>query len=244
MRATAASLLDAGHRVLRLNLRGAGGGRALARGHYHAGSSPDLAAVLAGLPAALTAHGVAAIGFSLGGNVLLKLLGEAGSATPLSAAVSVSAPIDLAACSARLRAPRNALYQRYLLSRMKRDAIDMAGSLTPAQRRAVDEVRDVYGYDDRVVAPRNGFAGAQDYYARCSAKSFLARIAIPTLLIHALDDPWIPGDVYHRVDWPGLTRLRAALTTGGGHVGFHAAGSRVAWHDQAILRFLALPERA
>lgn len=241
MRATAASLLGAGHCVLRLNLRGAGGGRNLARGHYHAGCSQDLAAVLGALPASLTAHGVTAVGFSLGGNVLLKHLGEAGHATRLQAAASVSAPIDLAACSARLRAPRNTIYQRYLLARMKRDAAGIAASLTPAQRRAVDEVRDVYGYDDRVVAPSHGFSGAPDYYARCSAASFLTRIRIPTLLIHALDDPWIPGDLYRRVDWPHLPQLQPLLPVGGGHLGFHAAGSRVAWHDQAIARFLAQP---
>jgi len=242
MLATAASLLDAGHRVLRLNLRGAGGGRTLARRHYHAGCSQDLRAVFAALPSALTAHGVTAVGFSLGGNVLLKYLGEAGSTAAVRAAVSVSAPIDLAACSVRLRAPRNILYQGYLLSRMRREAAGMAASLTPDQRRAVDEVRDVYGYDDRVVAPSNGFSGAADYYARSSAKGFLSRIGIPTLLVQALDDPWIPGDIYRGVNWSGLPKLRSLLPARGGHVGFHAAGSRVAWHDRAIIGFLAQQE--
>ncbi len=242
MHATAASLLDAGHRVLRLNLRGAGHGRAIARRHYHAGCSQDLRAVLAALPDAFTACGVTAVGFSLGGNVLLKHLGEAGPATAVRAAVSVSAPIDLAACSARLRAPRNILYQRYLLSRMKRDAAAMASSLTPEQLRAVDEVRDVYGYDDRVVAPSNGFSGAVDYYARSSAAGFLPHIGIPTLLVHALNDPWIPADIYRGVDWSSLPRLRTLLPASGGHVGFHAAGSRVAWHDRAIIGFLAQQE--
>lgn len=242
MLATAATLLDAGHRVLRLNLRGAGSGRALARRHYHAGCSQDLRAAVAGLPNSLTANGVTTVGFSLGGNVLLKYLGEAGPETAVRAAVSVSAPIDLAACSSRLRAPRNILYQHYLLSRMRREAAGMAASLTTEQRRAVDEVRDVYGYDDRVVAPSNGFSGAIDYYARSSAKGFLSAIRVPTLLVHALDDPWIPGDVYRGVDWSGLPNLRTLLPEAGGHVGFHAAGSRVAWHDQAIIGFFAHQE--
>jgi uncharacterized protein len=96
----------------------------------------------------------------------------------------------------------------------------------------------VIEFDDRYVAPRNGFASAADYYARASSAPLLPQIGIPTLLVQATNDPWIPMTAYHAVDWsarPALTPLFAA----GGHVGFHDAGSPVAWHDRAISAFLA-----
>jgi uncharacterized protein len=238
MLATAAALLAAGHVVLRVNLRGAGAGFALARGSYHAGASREIAAVLAGLPAALTANGVAAIGYSLGGNVLLKHLADSGSSSGLTRAVSVSAPIDLAAASMRIRARRNAVYHRYLLSRMIRDARRRGAALPPAQRAALDALRDIRDFDDRIVAPLNGFAGADDYYRRSSTATRLHEIETPTLLIHARDDPWIPVAMYDAVPWSALRAARVLLPPRGGHLGFHDASSPVAWHDRAILACL------
>lgn len=239
MRATAAALLDAGHAVLRLNLRGAGAGAALARGGYHAGASRDIAAAIAAVPSHLARDGVTAVGFSLGGNMLLKHLAEAGRDSGLVRAASVSAPIDLAAASRRIRAPRNAAYQRYLLWRMCDTAARSGDALAPAQRRALPTVRDVYAFDDLIIAPTNGFAGAEDYYARCSAGPLLGAIATPTLLIQARDDPWIPIADYDAIAWPRLPMLRALLPSTGGHLGFHARGARIAWHDRAIVDFLA-----
>lgn len=240
--ATAAHLLAAGHPVLRLNLRGAGRSRETCRDGYHAGRSADFAAVLAGLPPDLAGRGVVAVGYSLGGNMLLKHLGETGATAGLAAAVSVSAPIDLAAASRRFRAPRNLAYQRWLLGHMKAEALAPGGVvLDEGERRAVREARSVYEFDDRYVAPRHGFAGADDYYARCSAAGFLAGIAVPTLLVHADNDPWIPAAAYRDAMGLGNPALRIALTRGGGHVGFHGprsvAGGR--WHDAAIAAFFA-----
>lgn len=239
MRATAAVLLDAGHAVLRLNLRGAGAGAGLARGAYHAGSSRDIAAAIAAVPDELARDGVAAVGFSLGGNMLLKHLAESGRDSGLVRAASVSAPIDLAAASRRIRAPRNAVYQHYLLRRMLEAARSRGDALTPAQRHALATVRDVHDFDDRIVAPQGGFAGAEDYYARCSAGPRLDLITTPTLLIHARDDPWIPVAAYDAVAWRSLPALRALLPESGGHLGFHGDDARIGWHDRAILGFLA-----
>jgi len=239
MLASAAALLAAGHVVMRLNLRGAGAGSGLARGSYHAGAAEQVAAAIAALPDALAGIGVAAIGYSLGGNVLLKHLADSGAASGLRCAVSVSAPIDLAAASMRIRARRNAIYHRHLLARMRRDARALGDGLPASQRRALDEVRDIYAYDDRIVAPLYGFEGAEDYYRRCSTFGRLGEIATPTLVIHARDDPWIPVAMYDSVPWSRLHRVHALLPPRGGHLGFHAAGSPIAWHDQAILGFLA-----
>ncbi len=235
IRATAANLLAAGFPVLRLNLRGAGPSQPRCRGQYHAGRSEDLRLALAALPDDLKNRGVVLVGYSLGANMLLKFLGE--GATPMvRAAAAVSAPIDLAAAASRLEAPRNRLYQSWLLARMRSEAF--AGNISESERRAVSAARTVIQFDDRYVAPRNGFASAADYYARCSAEQLLPLIRVPTLVVHATNDPWIPMAAYQRVDWdahPALTALFGA----GGHVGFHGAGSDVAWHDRAIVRFFS-----
>ena len=90
------------------------------------------------------------------------------------------------------------------------------------------------------MAPRHGFAGAEDYHARCSARAYVGGIRVPTLVIHALDDPWIPRAAYDTVDWTTLASTRLVLTPSGGHVGFHDAASPVPWHDRAIAQFAGL----
>ncbi|MCC7273256.1 MAG: alpha/beta fold hydrolase [Alphaproteobacteria bacterium] len=238
--ASAGHFLALGHPVVRLNLRGAGPSRALARGHYHAGRSADLRAALAALPRELVRDGAFLVGYSLGANVVLKLLGE-GDAPGVLAAVAVSAPIDLAAASRRLRMARNAGYHRYLLARMKAEML--AGPLDARTQAMVRAVADVYAFDDRVVAPAAGFTGADDYYARCSAAGYLGAIAVPTLVIHATNDPWIPADAYWAYPWADNPWLLPALLPGGGHVGFHGRGSAVPWHDRAAAAFFGAISR-
>ena len=98
-------------------------------------------------------------------------------------------------------------------------------------------MKTLYDYDDAVVGPRNGFSGAEDYYRRCSAKAFLEAIEKPTLVIHAQDDPWIPAGSYRLPAWQRNPSLKLVMPTGGGHVGFHASGHDVPWHDRRILSF-------
>ena len=88
------------------------------------------------------------------------------------------------------------------------------------------------------MAPANGFAGADDYYARCSAQGFMKEIKVPTLVIHARNDPWILPGAYLSFDWKANPKLTPLLPRGGGHVGFHGLGSRVPWHDRCIAEFL------
>jgi predicted alpha/beta-fold hydrolase len=237
LRRAAAQLLALGHTALRLNLRGAGPSRATCRQHYHAGRSADLGAALAALDPALLREGVLLVGFSLGANVLLKFLAEQGQRFPIRGAVAVSAPLDLGATSRRLRSARNRVYHAYLLRRIKRQVLAPGGELSPQERRAVVSARDLYAYDDAFVAARHGFRGADDYYARCSATAFLPEVRMPVLLIHALDDPWIPADTYTAYRWSRHPRLYPLLSRGGGHVGFHARDSAAAWHDRCAALF-------
>jgi uncharacterized protein len=229
--------LRRGHPVLRLNLRGAGPARRLCKEHYHAGRSADFRAVLAALPLDLTRGGVLAVGYSLGGNMLLKYLAEQGRDGPVIAAASISAPIDLKAASRRIAVPRNRVYHDWLLRRMKEEALAPGPQPGAALIAAIRAARSVYQFDDTVVAPHNGFAGAEDYYARSSARQYLSSIAMPTLVIHALDDPWIPGESYTGVAWQTNPNLIKLLPNGGGHVGFHGLGSPIPWHDRCLTLF-------
>ncbi len=222
-----------GYPVLRLNLRGAGPSRATCRGHYHAGRGEDLRDALDALDPAPAAAGLILVGYSLGGNMLLKFLTEHGGGFPIRAAATVSAPIDLAATTRHIMRPRNLIYHRRLLAGMKRDAL--AGGLRPAERDAVEAARTVYEFDDGFVAPRHGFGGADHYYAACAALGFLDAVPVPTLMIHAQDDPWVPAAAYLDYDWRANPRLTALISRGGGHCGFHDRGGT--WHDRAMAVF-------
>lgn len=241
VRRTARSLLSAGYPVIRLNLRGAGPSRPLCRGHYHAGRSKDMQAALVALERQreeLLVGGVVPIGFSLGANMLTKFLAELDDDATVLAAVLVSAPIDLASAAARMALPRNHVYHRYLLTRMQEEALAAAAEVTEAERRAIKAAKKIIEFDDTFIAPRAGFADAADYYACCSGQRFLPHIACPTLVIHALDDPWIPPEPYLAFDWKTNPNLILLLSQTGGHVGFHGRGSEEVWHDRCILHFL------
>ncbi len=227
IRTTAAYHLGQGFPVVRLNQRGAGPSLGFARGHYHAGRSEDLRQALPHLPAAILARGLFLVGVSLGGNMLLKFMAE-GGLPMVHAAVAVSAPIDLKRAQATIMRPRNAIYHQHLLRAMKADAL-RAAHASPATIAGIDTI---YDFDDRIVAPANGFADAEDYYARCSAGPLLGQIRTPTLAIHAADDPWIPAGMYTALDWPADRTVSLLMAPSGGHVGFHARDSRWPWHDR------------
>lgn len=237
--ATTRHLVGEGWTVLRLNLRGALPSRPTSLGRYHAGRTEDLVEALRRLPLDVTRRGVFLVGHSLGGNLVLKFMGEGGHDLPVVAAVAVSAPIDLAATCARMMTPRNFVYHRYMLDAMKREALAPGAALTTAERAAIAAARSVYEFDDRFVAPHFGYRDALDYYESNEARRFLAGVARPTLILHALDDPWIPAACYTAVDWSRLPMIEAALSPHGGHLGYHGIGSRIAWHDRVTAWWLA-----
>ena len=169
--------------------------------------------------------------------MLLKYLGEEGKAAPLLAAASVSAPIDLAVTCRHMMRRRNRLYHRYILDQMKVEATGEGAVVSAAERAAILGSRTVWDYDDVFIAPRYGFASAEDYYERCRPTRFMGGIGIPTLVLAALDDPWIPGTLYRAYDWAANPSLTPLLPEHGGHVGFHGIGNRQPWSDLAVARF-------
>ena len=235
IRASARHFVDQGYPVLRLNLRGAGPSRGICRSRYHAGRSDDLRQVLGQMDGRLAGKGLLLVGYSLGGNMLLKYLGEAGRRAIVRGAVSISAPIDLDAARRSIMRPRNRLYHRHIVAGLKLESESL--ELTAAQRRILAEVETVFDFDDRILAPLMGFADAPDYYRRSMALPLLPQIRVPTLVIHARDDPWIPFRSYRDFDWTSNPRLIPLLPATGGHVGFHGRGSRVPWHDRSMVLF-------
>jgi len=237
MLTSAVHWLGRGHPVLRLNLRGAGPSRPLCRLQYHAGRCGDLRDGLRSLPSELLDRGVVLVGYSLGANMLLKFMAEHAPELPVRAAIAVSAPIDLSAASRRFLDPRNALYHWNLLRNMKRESLGSGAHVSPAERAAILSVTSIYEFDDRFVGPRNGYAGAEEYYADNAAQGYLDRIRIPTLVIQASDDPWIPSGAYHCAPWEAHPDLTLLMSDGGGHVGFHGHESPIPWHDRCAAAF-------
>jgi predicted alpha/beta-fold hydrolase len=166
-----------------------------------------------------------AAGYSLGGNVLLKYLGESGAGCPLKAAAAVSVPLNLHACAEALNIGISKGYQRYLLKRMKRAVTRKFNPHTAAfdWQRAM-RAGTFAEFDDAVTAPLHGFANKDDYYDKCSSVHFLKGIERPTLIVNALDDPFMTPKVV-----PGAEQLSEHVTleisTHGGHVGFIEGGT-------------------
>jgi hypothetical protein len=209
----------AGRACLRLNLRGADLESA---DFYHAGLTADLDAVLASELAARFA-GVALVGFSLGGHTLLRLLGERAGAARVAAAVAVCAPLDLERGATALDGPGNALYRRYLLDGLKAMAAAVErlrpGAIAaPAERWR--RARGIREWDGLVVAPRWGFASAEDYYARASAGPLLGRIATPTWIVLSGNDPMVPAATVREALAGVSPATEVTWTRRGGHVGF------------------------
>jgi uncharacterized protein len=236
--AAARHLLDRGYPVLRLNVRGAGPSRPYCKEHYHVGRTADFRRVLSQIPDELTSNGIVAVGYSLGGAVLLKYLGEEGSFSRLRAAATICAPIDLLATCRHMMSPRNWLYHRYMLRGIKAEAMGQGVRMSDEERAIVRAARSVWEFDDCFIAPRYGFLGAGDYYQLCAPIEFMPEIRVPTMVLAAGDDPWIPVEHYRAFDWSNNPWLLPVIPPTGGHVGFHGDTSGQAWSDLALEKFL------
>jgi predicted alpha/beta-fold hydrolase len=192
---------------------------------YHAGETNDIRHFLATLRRQQYRGPVMAAGYSLGGNVLLKYLGETRADTPLAAAVAVCVPLDLHKCAEALNKGFSKVYQRYLLKYMKLSVTRKFDRHTAAfdWDRAM-RATTFAEFDDAVTAPLHGFAGMADYYDRCSSGQYLKHIATPTLIINARDDPFMSPGVIPREDELSDSVLLEISDTGG-HVGFIDGGT-------------------
>jgi uncharacterized protein len=245
------TLLAQGFRSVALNFRGCSGEYNHSARCYHSGETEDIHFLYQTLRQREPDTPFAVVGFSLGGNVLLKWLGEQGSKLSLFAAVAVSVPLVLSTCATKLDKGFSKIYRENLLRELKHHVqakqrhLEKLGKLQEAgkieQLGDLSRIKSFWQYDDWVVARLHGFKNVQDYYQRSSSRQFLKSIAIPTLVIQSLDDPFMTEAVL-----PDLNELSSSvhleITQGGGHVGFVAGENPFKpayWLEQRIPEFLA-----
>ena len=231
IRSLAGAALERGWEAHRFHMRTCGGTEAMCRTLYHAGLTSDLLAVVRQLetPAAL-------VGFSLGGNVVLKLAGELGeeAARWIRCVCAVSTPIDLGACARRIHARENWIYERRFVRRMKQ-RLRATGRYGAVELEGLESVLEL---DDRITAPSFGFGGAARYYATQSCGQFLAQIRVPTLVVQAKDDTFVPFGCYEDGELWRNPCVKLVATERGGHLGFLARRGPRFWLDEAILEFM------
>ena len=248
-RRLALALASEGFAVLRLNLRGAGRGRQLARGTYCALCNDDLRPAVAWARQLAAERPLLGAGISLGGTVLLNA-GLAG--LDFDGLVSVSSPLELNVCAVQFERRRNRVYQRWLMRRLREQTLADPGGLQATERQALEgpqRARTIRAFDAAITAPRWGFASVEAYYAAASPLAPLleGRPLPPTLLLHAGDDPLVPvgplRQLAARVSGQTATGTGSAptvlITPQGGHNGFHAPGDGPAcWADRLAVAWL------
>ncbi len=244
------TLFKNGFRSAALNFRGCSGQSNNRARCYHSGETEDIHTVYRALSRREPNTPIAVVGFSLGGNVLLKWLGEQGNGLTLFAAVAVSVPLMLGICATKLDNGFSTLYRGNLLNELKiymlskHKHLENIAQLEDAMKiKALGDlstIKSFWEYDDRVVAPLHGFDGVHDYYNRSSSRQYLKSIAVPTLVIQSVDDPFMTPEVLPE---PSETSSSVQLefTEHGGHVGFICGDTPfkpIYWLEQRIPEFL------
>jgi len=209
-----------GLRAVRMNMRGCGSGHGLARQAYHSGRSADVLAVLHALQQARASLPAILVGFSLGGNIVLKLAGELGAnaAQYLQRVIAVCPPVDLAACACKLEAPQNRLYNRHFTRLLQAAVAARHAQFPDLPAICWPSALTLYGFDEVYTAPQHGFRDALDYYQQSSAAPLVPSIHIPCHMLFAGDDPMIDGTVFKQVPLP--PHIQVVQTPYGGHLGF------------------------
>ncbi|MCD6045525.1 MAG: hypothetical protein K0R48_688 [Gammaproteobacteria bacterium] len=234
------TLQELNYRAVLMHFRGCSGEINRATRFYHSGDTADLQCVIAMLLQQYPHAPLGAIGYSLGGNVLLKWLGETGANNPLRCAVATSVPMLLNKSADRMQYGFSRFYQWYLLRQLKQKLLQKQRNRVLPMEVDIKSLRDFWLFDDKVTAPLHGFKSAEDYYQKASSRQYLKSIAIPTLIIHAKDDPFSDASIIPAAsDLSSFVTLE--LSTTGGHVGFIAGaipGFGKSWLLQRIPEFM------
>ncbi|MGQ0732582.1 MAG: YheT family hydrolase [Acidobacteriota bacterium] len=243
MRGMADKAWALGCNVVRLNQRNCGGTEHLSRGLYHSGLTHDAMFVLGELRETGSGRTFGVAGYSLGGNLALKLAGELGGDgfPELKAVAAVSPVIELDRCMRAIERRQNRIYEwnfcRNLQGRMRRKARVFPGAFDLSGLWKVWSIR---AFDDRYTAPSHGFDGASDYYHRASAMRIIDRVARPALIVSAADDPFVPPDIFTAPPVADNPFISTVITPHGGHCGFveDANGYDGYWAERTVIDFL------
>ncbi|NNJ97197.1 MAG: hydrolase [Gammaproteobacteria bacterium] len=235
------SLERAGFSPVFMHFRGCSGEPNRLPRSYHSGDTGDLAEVVAHINQQSKQAVYAAIGFSLGGNVLLKWLGQSGAANPLQYGVAVSVPFMLADAATRLEGGVSHLYERHLMRSLKRSYQTKFERMASPLDVDIDTMKGFWDFDDQVTAPLHGFDGVDHYYRESSCRQYLSGINVPTRIIHALDDPFMFPRSIPDIDEISKS-VELLLAEKGGHVGFVSGKypwKPEYWYEQRIIEFLS-----
>ncbi len=228
---------ERGFDTVRLNVRSCGGTERLSPTLYHSGLTVDLRHVIEQLAPAK----VFVAGFSMGGNMTLKLAGEWGDEAPehVLGVCGISVPIRLDLCARRIGERRNWVYE-YRFLRQLRQAMQRKSAVTPGfwdDESLYLRAASIWEFDDKVTAKAFGFADADDYYRRSSSAGYLDQVRVPALLIEAADDPFIPFEAYDDAAFRENPMLQLATSEAGGHVAFLSRNGRRFWAEEQALNF-------
>jgi predicted alpha/beta-fold hydrolase len=231
--------------IVRLNQRNCGGTEHLTPTLYHSGLSGDLRAVVGELLDRARLPGVFVVSFSMGGNLALKMVGEAGTRTPsgLLGICAISPLIDLSETARYIERPSNRFYQWRFVQGLKTMMLRKKEFYPELYDvRELSCVRTVRDFDEHYTAVHWGFADAEDYYAKASSLGLLATIRVPTLVVHAQDDPLVPYAPLARLERQGNPNVLMVAPSHGGHVGFlsREGGRGRFWAEELIVRFCDL----
>jgi len=230
---------EAGWDVIGMNYRGCSGKPNKQLISYHSGFTRDLNHLVHHFKDKY--ESISIVGFSLGGNILLKYLGEDPNLLPnnLHKAVAISTPIDPSSASQQLKKFQNKPYARNFLKslfgkirekhKIYPDEIDLS---------YIPKIKEIWDYDEYYTSQIYGFKGAEDYYAKCNSKQFLRNIKIDTMIINALDDPFLPKSCFPFEEAKDNKHLHLLASKYGGHVGFYSKKTKPFWHEKKILSFL------
>jgi hypothetical protein len=241
IQAVTARAWNAGCNVVRMNMRNCGGTEALTPTLYHSGLSGDVGVVVRHYAGRLGLERVALAGYSMGGNLVLKLAGEWGNQPPLCAVAAVCPAIDLAPGADALHEPANRLYEwnflRGLMARFYRKARLYPGIY---QTRGIGPIRSIRQFDDKILARYWNFRDADDYYHRAASARVVERIAVPTLILHAQDDPFIRLLPETRAKLLANPHVTFVETRHGGHCAYlsRERGNEIHWAEATVIRYL------
>jgi uncharacterized protein len=233
--------LKEGFAVIRVNLRGCGPGAGLARFPYHSGRSEDTRAVIQWLHSRYPLSPVTQVGFSLGGNITLKMAAEDADKPSgnLDSIIAISPPVDLHACSALLHKPDNQIFEKYFVQALYQDACQRRSQFPDIPELNIHPNMSLLDFDNAYTAPFCGYKDAIDYYTRCSSGNLLHQIKIPTFILYAKDDPFITIERF-------IPKLKASnidclMTEHGGHVAWFGSWFHHAphlWMDGILVKWL------